>query len=277
MWRKMSLSRTMLAAVFALSLGAGCSESEQGLPSSPLSEIQAADPSLPEDVGTMNPMVADYEGISPDDSTTQTVWTEGELAMAAELGEFSDDPDMLGGLNDYPGPITDFKWPVRSGEQVKITCGYGCGKHQGSEYHAVDLINGRDANGTRGMWVENAAYGKVVGVGYSPTRGNYVIIDHVNRRTMYYHLDHDSRAFLRAQTPDYPGDILMRGTYIGCMGQTGNATGPHLHFVLQQISGGTWSSIPINGIDDDWDIRQGSTYTSSNAYVAPPRGHQPGC
>lgn len=229
--------------------------------------FEAAEPAF-EDSEMLD--IEDFDGLAPDDDTTQTIWTSEELTEFEELPDGPETNDL--GPDHWPESIVDFKWPVLKGEQVLITCGYGCGYHNGSEYHAVDLVNGKKDGITKGMWVLNAGKGKVVGLGYSRSYGFYVRMDHINRRSMYYHLQKDPRDFLQVN------DILMRGTFIGYMGNTGTtATGYHLHFLIQEWvpSESRWWSIPLNGIDDDWDIRQGWKYTSDNEYVRPPRNYVP--
>lgn len=74
-----------------------------------------------------------------------------------------------------------------------------------------------------GTPIKAADNGYVVVAGWSNAGyGNYVVIDHGNGlQTLYGHL---SRIFVR------PGDVVTRGAVIGNMGNTGNSTGPHLHF-----------------------------------------------
>ncbi len=74
-----------------------------------------------------------------------------------------------------------------------------------------------------GTPIKAADNGFVVIAGWSNAGyGNYVVIDHGNGlQTLYAHL---SRIFVK------PGDVVTRGAVIGNMGNTGNSTGPHLHF-----------------------------------------------
>jgi len=74
-----------------------------------------------------------------------------------------------------------------------------------------------------GAPIKAADNGYVVVAGWSNVGyGNYVVIDHGNGlQTLYGHL---SRLFVR------PGNVVTRGAVIGNMGNTGNSTGPHLHF-----------------------------------------------
>lgn len=56
--------------------------------------------------------------------------------------------------------------------------------------------------------------------------GNYVIIDHGNSEFSFY--AHISEGTIRVKV----GDTVKRGVPIGLVGNTGNSTGPHLHFHL---------------------------------------------
>jgi len=98
-------------------------------------------------------------------------------------------------------------WPTSG----SLTQGY-------KPYHrALDLAR---AVGTP---IKAADNGYIVVAGWSNAGyGNYVVVDHGNgMQTLYGHL---SRIFVR------PGDVVTSGAVIGNMGNTGNSTGPHLHF-----------------------------------------------
>ena len=74
-----------------------------------------------------------------------------------------------------------------------------------------------------GTPIKVADNGYVVVAGWSNVGyGNYIVVDHGNGlQTLYGHL---SRIYVK------PGDVVTRGAVIGAMGNTGNSTGPHLHF-----------------------------------------------
>ena len=74
-----------------------------------------------------------------------------------------------------------------------------------------------------------AADGWVLTVGYEPNGyGKYVIILHQdNTGTVYAHL-HDIVTYLNAR--------VQKGDLIGHSGNTGNSTGPHLHFEAREIA-----------------------------------------
>lgn len=75
--------------------------------------------------------------------------------------------------------------------------------------------------------VRAADSGYVVAAGWSDVGyGNYIVLDHGNGiQTLYAHLN---RYFVNA------GDSVGQGTVIGHVGNSGNSTGPHLHFEVRR-------------------------------------------
>jgi murein DD-endopeptidase MepM/ murein hydrolase activator NlpD len=71
----------------------------------------------------------------------------------------------------------------------------------------------------------DSGYVIVAGGGWNGGYGNHVIIDHGNGFTTLY--AHMNSIFVR------PGESVSRGQQIGTVGNTGNSTGPHLHFEIQ--------------------------------------------
>ena len=117
-------------------------------------------------------------------------------------------------------------WPTEKPYQITSTFGYRWGKlHAG-----VDIAGNYRSN----IYASNN--GVVVEAGYNSTNGNYVIINHNNGYyTSYCHM---SSILVKK------GDIVEMGQVVGYMGQTGYATGVHLHFSLSKgypfRSGSTW-------------------------------------
>jgi murein DD-endopeptidase MepM/ murein hydrolase activator NlpD len=122
------------------------------------------------------------------------------------------------GLIGYTGPLpavysgVKFRYPVPGGRYVR---GF-------TRSHL-----GMDISNAYGASIVAAGDGVVVFSGWRNNCGGYqVIIAHgSNLYTGYYHL-----SGIVAST----GQKVTRGTRIGRMGQTGCATGPHLHFVVSR-------------------------------------------
>ena len=92
---------------------------------------------------------------------------------------------------------------------------------------ALEVHKGIDFGAPRGSPVRAAKSGIVDAVGDSPTLGTYVIIRHwLGFSTLYAHLE---TARARAGRP------VLKWTRIGAVGQTGRATGPHLHFEVRWL------------------------------------------
>lgn len=84
--------------------------------------------------------------------------------------------------------------------------------------------NGIDMATSRGSAVYAALDGKVTATGYDVTYGNYVIISHHSGyQSMYGHL----QSILTTR-----GSYVTTSTRIGTVGNTGQSTGPHLHFTV---------------------------------------------
>lgn len=74
-----------------------------------------------------------------------------------------------------------------------------------------------------GAAVKAPQVGVVKAVGFSPTLGKYVVIDHgAGTQTRYGHLSDNSMV--------REGDAVAKGDVIGKVGSTGRSTGPHLHY-----------------------------------------------
>ena len=87
-----------------------------------------------------------------------------------------------------------------------------------------DFHIGNDLAAARGTAVLAAADGVVRTAGSHKSYGNYVRILHADGdETLYAHMQY---LFVRA------GERVTAGQTLGTVGQTGNATGPHLHFEI---------------------------------------------
>ena len=100
------------------------------------------------------------------------------------------------------------------------TSGFGVRIHP--IYGTEGFHSGKDIAAPEGTPVHAAMDGLVTGAGRGEMSGNYVKLRHENGvETLYCHL-------LSANVAE--GVAVRRGDVIGFVGQTGLATGPHLHF-----------------------------------------------
>lgn len=100
-----------------------------------------------------------------------------------------------------------------------------------SRYHPIlktwRAHNGVDYSAPAGTPVRATADGKLVSIGWNGGYGNTVIIDHGSfYSTLYAHLSRYRDGLKRGQK-------IEQGDVIGYVGQTGLATGPHLHYEFQ--------------------------------------------
>lgn len=95
------------------------------------------------------------------------------------------------------------------------------GGHKGNDYAAP-----------AGTPTLAAADGTVTIAGWSNSAGNWVVIDHGNGLTTKYM--HHSRLLVKT------GDMVKKGQQIGEVGSTGQSTGNHLHFQVEE------NGVPVN-------------------------------
>jgi murein DD-endopeptidase MepM/ murein hydrolase activator NlpD len=111
-----------------------------------------------------------------------------------------------------PGEVTDF-----------VTSGFGSRVHPITGDHRFHT--GVDLRAAEGAPIRAAADGVVRQAGPRGGYGNAVEIDHGDGTSTLY--AHASALLVR------PGQRVERGEPVGLVGQTGQATGPHLHFELR--------------------------------------------
>ena len=115
-----------------------------------------------------------------------------------------------------------FKFPLAS--YTKISCEFGPRTHP--IFNTPDFHNGVDFAAPKGTAIYAAYDGEVVAATYSPSMGNYVMIDHGdNLYTIYMHA-----STLKVSK----GTVVKRGDTIALVGSTGNSTGNHLHFTVRR-------------------------------------------
>ncbi len=171
----------------------------------------------------------------------QKLLSDLEQQQQALLEEITDIEDQLGKGFDrskvpsrQPGLLA---WPVTAnGQRTGVLT-----QHYGETAYSTRFYKGRPHNGTDigvpiGTEVRAAADGTIVHVdynGYYYQYGRYILINHSNGlSTLYAHL---SRSIVAV------GQKVEKGGLIGYAGNTGFATGPHLHFGLYATPAGGWS------------------------------------
>lgn len=116
---------------------------------------------------------------------------------------------------------TPSAWPTLS-TRLTSNFGYRTDPFTGkAAFHA-----GIDISGKVGDPIFAAGAGTVITSEASPSRGNYIVIQHPNGiQSWYLHLQRLKVA---------KGDIVTKGQTIGSLGSTGRSTGPHLHFEIMK-------------------------------------------
>jgi murein DD-endopeptidase MepM/ murein hydrolase activator NlpD len=152
-------------------------------------------------------------------------------------------------------------WPL---DNIRITQHFGRTK-DAARLYASGTHNGIDFAATRGTPVKSAATGTVIGNGNTDitcpksSYGKWVLIRHNNGlTTLYGHLD-----LIKVSN----GQDVSVGDVIGYSGNTGYATGPHLHFTVFASDGvqvGSFASKACSGRKYTMPLP-----TAQNAYLDP--------
>ena len=154
----------------------------------------------------------------------------GEIENAVVISSKEEKPTInkiivRGSGSQSYGKKGTWGWPTNT--PYIITSGFGY--RWGSFHDAVDI-----AGTGYGSPIYAANDGTVVTASYTNINGNYIIINHNNGYYTYY--GHLSKRLVSA------GQNVSIGQQIGKMGQTGWATGTHLHFSIYRgmpFRGGT--------------------------------------
>ena len=146
---------------------------------------------------------------------------------------------LISGIKDLASAIT--KLPILGG----ATSGFGAGFNTGIGPRGGAATNGFGAKDNSGIWastnnvhtgqdfpmkigspVSASLDGYVSSINPGADYGTAVVIDHPNGyQTVYGHLSERSVNL---------GDFVTKGQKIGKSGNTGNTTGPHLHYEVRQ-------------------------------------------
>ena len=151
--------------------------------------------------------------------------SQGSTENDVPAEEFNNDGNMI--------------WPVPG--STRLTATYPA-YSDGSAHWGIDIV--RTDVTTKGSPFRAAQGGEVILAkndgNWNSGFGNYCIIDHGDgKHTLYAHAQ-------RLQVSE--GDVVQKGQQIGLIGDTGNTTGPHLHFEVRiKKSDGSVSRVnPLN-------------------------------
>ena len=139
-----------------------------------------------------------------------------EAAVAEERRQLI---ESSGSAMTYDGGV--FKFPLAS--YTRVSDDYGMRMHP--TLGVEQFHNGVDFAAATGTAIFAAYDGKVAAAAYSPTMGNYVMIDHGDGLATIYM--HASALYVSK------GDVVAKGDTIAAVGSTGRSTGSHLHFSVR--------------------------------------------
>ena len=156
------------------------------------------------------------------------------LQIRTAVNTMKDDQGMLGEVKDYLTARKEFidnfpfVWPtVRTGSG-RITSGFGF-REDPFDTKKLNYHPGLDIGGNKDDPVYATADGVVEDVSANDVYGNYVVLKHkYGFETIYGHLD---AALVHV------GQQVKRSDLIGKMGDTGEATGYHLHYEIRRDGG----------------------------------------
>lgn len=131
---------------------------------------------------------------------------------------------VVKGTKEIPSRGTkDWKWPT---SRYTVSCGYLCY----SGHYALDI------SAYVGQPVYGADNGVIIQAGWNGAYGYSILINHNNGYyTRYAHL---------SKVDVSVGQVVAGGQLIGKAGNTGNSTGPHLHFEIRTNTGSQPSYAP---------------------------------
>lgn len=163
-----------------------------------------------------------------EDQTTRKYADPMSFAVSGEEEEFTDETEE--GISEEEATAADTVFceydstaavmPVNG----TLTSDYGYREHP--VYSGDSFHNGYDIAADTGTSIFAVLDGTVTQAGTAEMAGNYIKIDHGNGyETLYCHC---SELFV------CEGTVVRRGDVIAAVGQTGLATGPHLHFELHE-------------------------------------------
>lgn len=155
--------------------------------------------------------------LEEDAAAYQKIIDDADRAMESLKRQISASLSTTTGGKAYVGG--EFTWPTPS-------CYYITSSFSPRRKNPVSGIykrhTGTDIGAAYGAAIVAANSGTVTLAGWNSGYGNCVIIDHGGgKATLYAHMSSYSVS---------KGQYVQKGQQIGCVGSTGNSTGPHLHF-----------------------------------------------
>ena len=142
--------------------------------------------------------------------------------LALRRGVLTDGADAIIKWVDTDAVESTWVWPVPEYQEVTETFGTRVHPITGRE----SSHDGVDISAPEGVAVLAVRSGTVAETGWDDTDGNYVLLDHGDGLTTLY----GCLSAVSVQT----GDAVAQGEVLGAVGQTGAATGPHLHLEAAQ-------------------------------------------
>jgi len=186
--------------------------------------------------GPYNPLSSEINGLPREtqnelsELNVQMDQLERRIQLALESQQ------EINSIFEEKGDIYKYLPTIRPVERGRITDRFGNRIDPFTE--KPRLHTGIDIAAPTGTPVFSAAQGVVFSVvsSYSPNRdyGEYVVVDHgYGKQTLYAHL---SQIYVKT------GQKVKRWEVIGAVGETGRATGPHLHYEVRE------NGTPVNPI-----------------------------
>lgn len=165
---------------------------------------------------------------SSDPSSSDAVSSQADTSSDAASGAGGEENTVSGTSSEPPDSAT-YAPVVFTGKKTvpltgTVTSMFGYRSHpvSGSD----DFHMGVDIAAEEGTVVKAAAAGKVTAADYNEDYGNYITIEHEQGLVTRY--AHCSKLLVKQ------GDKVKTGKKIAKVGSTGNSTGYHLHFEVEQ-------------------------------------------
>jgi murein DD-endopeptidase MepM/ murein hydrolase activator NlpD len=153
-------------------------------------------------------------------------WSGSARVASIRITARSEETDQA----DTQAPTRDGVFPIRG----KHDYGTFINRFGGGRGH-----QGQDAFAACGTPLVAAWSGKVIKAAFQTRAGNYVVIKHADgRSTAYMHM--------RLPTELRTGEQVQAGDVIGEVGETGRASGCHLHFELWTAPGWYRGGRPVD-------------------------------